>query len=373
MFSLIKKVLILAIIFFISSTSNLNAQNITHTDDDYLKAKVLDVLDEQTKTIEGSQEYSYIYQEVKLQIIGGLENGKEITVNYGDKFSLHPLQKVKKGQMVVLVRSSFADGFVEYQIVDKYRLQPIIVIAGIFFIMVLLLSGVKGFGSFLGMALSLFTIIKYIIPQILQGKDPLTLSITGSLFILFFSIYLAHGFSKQTTIALISTVLTLLLTGLLSVYFVEVLNLTGLASEETMSLQFGPTATINFKGLLLGGMIIGFLGVLDDITTGIAATVFELKKNNPKIKFDNLVKSTLNVGREHISSLVNTLVLAYAGTSLPLFLYIILNPQTYPTWFLINSEFIAEEITRTLSGSMGLLLAVPITTFMASYLATKKN
>ena len=188
------------------------------------------------------------------------------------------------------------------------------------------------------------------------------------------SIYLAHGFTKQTSVAVFSTAITLVITGFLSVLFVRLTNLSGISNEDTSSLLFGgPTATINYKGLLLGGMIIGFLGVLDDITTGMSATVFELKKVNSKLKFHEIIKSSLNVGVEHISSLVNTLVLAYAGSSLPVFLYLVLNPQGYPVWFMVNSEFIAEEIVRTMVGSIGLLFAVPITTIMASYFVTRDS
>lgn len=145
-----------------------------------------------------------------------------------------------------------------------------------------------------------------------------------------------------------------------------------MGSDEATSLLFGETSNINFKGLLLGGMIIGFLGVLDDITTSLSATVFELKRVNPKLNFKGLVQSALKIGNEHISSLVNTLVLAYAGASLPLFLFIVLNPQEYPLWFIINSELISEEIVRTLVGSIGLLFAVPITTLLAAWVNARK-
>jgi len=255
----------------------------------------------------------------------------------------------------------------QYQIIDKYRLNELIYIGLLFLALVLLLSRWKGVGSFLGMVLSLLVIVKFIVPQILAGMDPLFISIVGAIFILITSIYLAHGFSRQTTVAVVATSLTLIVTGFLSVVFVNITNLSGLASEDALSLQFGPTVSINFRGL-----IIGFLGVLDDITTGLAATVFTLKKVNPRMKLEELIKSSLNIGREHISSLVNTLVLAYAGASLPLFLFIVLNPQSYPLWFIVNSEFIAEEIVRTLVGSIGLLCAVPVTAVIAAWVV-KKN
>lgn len=335
------------------------------------KAQVVEIVDEGTKQFEGIDQ-SFPYLTVKLKLLDGQDTGKEVTVDYGGQFTLKDSQKVKEGQTVVLTKIDGPNGL-QYQIIDKYRINELAFIALLFLVLVLLLSRWKGVGSFFGMILSLGVIVKFIVPQILAGHDPLLVSIAGSVFILITTIYLAHGFSKQTTIAVVATALTLILTGFLSVAFVNLTNLTGLASEDAFSLQFGPTASINFKGLLLGGMIIGFLGVLDDVTTGLAATVFELKKVNPRLKIGQLISSSLNVGREHISSLVNTLVLAYAGASLPLFLFIVLNPQGYPMWFVINSEFIAEEVVRTLVGSIGLLCAVPITAVLAAWVVEKNR
>ena len=340
------------------------------TNENLVKALVVEIVEEGEKTIDVySEKYTNVYQIVRLKILDGEDTGIETVIDHGGTFSVHPSALVKEGQIVVLTQTETPDGL-QYQIIDKYRLNELGMIALFFLFLVLVLSRWKGVGSFLGMILSLLVIVKFIVPQILAGKDPLFISIIGSVFILVTTIYLAHGFSKQTTTAVVSTALTLIMTGLLSVAFVSLTSLSGLADEDASTLLFGPTSTINFKGLLLGGMIIGFLGVLDDVTTGIAATVFELKKVNSKLKMGKLITSSMNVGREHISSLVNTLVLAYAGASLPLFLYIILNPQGYPMWFVINSELIAEEIVRTLVGSIGLLFAVPITAVLAAWVTT---
>lgn len=365
--------LFFAIVFTTMSVNSVFAEE-SSPKETFTKAQVIEIEDEGTREIEGFDgKYTNPYQKVNLKILDGIDTNKDVTVDYTG-MSVSSFQKVKVGQLVVLNQVEVADGTLEYQIIDKVRTNELVLIGLLFVFLVIILSRWKGVGSILGMLFSLAVILKYIIPQILAGKDPLAVSIIGSIAILVTSIYLAHGFSRQTTIAVISTSLTLIITGFLSVFFVNLTNLSGISNEDTSALLFGgPTATINYKGLLLGGMIIGFLGVLDDITTGLSATVFELKKVNAKLKFGELVKSALNVGVEHISSLVNTLVLAYAGASLPIFLYLVLNPQGYPVWFMINSEFIAEEIVRTLVGSIGLLFAVPITTIMASYYVSKKR
>lgn len=275
--------------------------------------------------------------------------------------------------MVVLSKFENPGTEARYIIADKYRLNMLIWMAAGFFILVLAVSGKKSFGALLGLIFSLLVIVKFIVPQILAGQDPLFISIAGALVILFATLYLAHGLTRQTTIALISTFITLVITGILSVLAVNISHLTGMGSEEAYSLQLGLTTTINLQGLLLGGIIIGALGVLDDITTTQTAAVFEIAKHNSKQTFNELLNSGLNIGKEHISSLVNTLVLAYAGASLPIFILFVFNPKRVPLEIILNGEMIAEEIIRTLAGSAGLVLAVPISTALAAWSITKNR
>jgi uncharacterized membrane protein len=310
------------------------------------------------------------YQVVKIKILDGKDSGREITVEHGKLSTIREAQKVKVGEKVVLLKLSTPGG-IKYQIVDKYRLDKLFPIIIFFFVLILILSRLKGLGSIIGLAISIAVIMMFIVPQILVGRDPLLISIVGSLFIMTTTIYLAHGFSRKTHVALASTFISLVLTGILAYLFVEVSKLSGLGSDGATALSIGQTENINFKGLLLGGIIIGALGVLDDITTSLSAVIEELKKANPKFTFIQLIKSGLRVGSEHISSLVNTLVLAYAGASLPLFLFLILNPLQHPFWAILNSEIIVEEIIRTLAGSIGLVLAVPITTLLAAWIVSK--
>ena len=157
----------------------------------------------------------------------------------------------------------------------------------------------------------------------------------------------------------------------LSSLFVKLTFLNGLGSEDAASLRFGATGNIDFRGLLLGGILIGALGVLDDVTTGLSASVFELNKANPTLKFGALFASGLSIGKEHISSLVNTLVLAYAGSALPIFLMITLNVNKSPLWLILNDQLIIEEVVRTLAGSIGLVAAVPLTTLFATFYITE--
>ncbi len=335
--------------------------------DEFFKAEVIQIIKD------GEKQFGQIknpYQEVKLKILDSDQKDKEITVEHGSTFRLQDKQKVKVGEKIVLLKSTNASGEASYHITDKYRLDNIYIFIILFLGLVLVISRWKGLGSIIGLAVSFIVIIGFIIPRILQGQDPVLISILGSGFIMFTTIYLAHGFSKKTTIALISTFITLVVTGLIGLLAVSSTKLTGLGSEAAYSLTFG-FQNINLNGLLLGGLIIGALGVLDDITTAQAAAVFELKKANSSLKFGELFTRGLTIGKEHISSLVNTLVLAYTGASLPIFIILVLNPNQQPLWLLLNSETIMEEVVRTLSGSIGLTLAVPITTLLAAWYAAK--
>lgn len=327
--------------------------------EEYLKGYITDIVREEVQEQSG---YKVAIQVVKVK----LETGQEIQINYGDNMTLSESQKVNLGQSVVISKLQTPNGE-RYQIIDTYRLPWTAAAIGAFFLLVILLSRLKGVGAISGMIISIGIIVLYIVPQILSGQDPLLVGILGSIFIMLSTMYIAHGFSSKTTIALISTGLCLVVTGILSVVAVDVTRLTGLGSDDAVSLLLGPTQNLNYKGLLLTGIIIGALGVLDDITTSLTASIFEIQKTNPNISFSKLVYSALEIGKEHIASLVNTLVLAYAGASLPIFLIIILNPNNTPLWVILNSELLIEEVIRTVIGSMGLVIAVPITTYLASW------
>lgn len=330
-----------------------------------ITAKVIQIVSEGNIVVSG---FNNPYQTVKIKLL----DGTELTIDYGKTSSIRKEQKVQVGQTVV-VKKYISKQNTQYQIIDSYRLDIILYITIFFFLLVIALSRWKGIGSIIGLFISIGVIAFFIVPQILAGEDPLLVSIVGSVIIMTTSIYFAHGFSKKTTVALFATSASLLLSGILAVLFVYFTKLTGFGNDDVYSLQFGQTQIINARGLLLGGIIIGSLGVLDDITTGLTATVFELAKVNPNLSFTSLAKSALRIGNEHVSSLVNTLVLAYAGAALPLFLIIILNPTKQPLWVIINSELIAEEIVRTLAGSIGLVVSVPITIVLSAWVVKRSS
>lgn len=330
--------------------------------EDYFRAEVVEILSEEKANVAG---FDAPVQSLGLTIETGYEKGKDISTQYvlnrnGGKESLRP------GDKVVLYKATFGGDVEQYQIIDKYRIDFVLYVFLLFLISVILMSGKKGIGSIIGMGFSLFVLIGIIAPLIIAGHNPLLVSIGGALLIMLVSIYLAHGISKQTTSAVVSTFVSLVLSGALSFVFVQATSLTGVGNEASYSLLFG-LSDIDLKGLLLGGIIIGTLGILDDVTTSQAAVVFELYKTNQKLSYGSLVKKGLSVGREHITALVNTLFLVYAGVSLGLFVIFVLNPLNQPAWVLLNYQSMSEEIIRTLSGSLGLIFAVPISTLIAAF------
>lgn len=306
------------------------------------------------------------FQLVKVEIADGPDQGKLFEHEYQLSQSREDREKLKVGEKVVVVKVTRSnDKEPEFFVAEKYRLNSVYWVFFLFFALAIFFGRKKGFSSIIGLAFSLLIIVKFIIPQIGAGHSPLLISLAGGLGILFVSLYVAHGFNKRTHIAMVGTAITLALSTLFALWSVSFAKLFGLGSEDALSLLQGPFAKLNFQGLLLGGILIGTLGLLDDITTAQSAIVQELHQANPSLTIAELYKRGLSVGKEHISSLVNTLALAYAGASLPALL--VFAKADYPLWVILNSEYLAEEIIRTLVGSAALILAVPITTIIAAY------
>ncbi len=330
---------------------------------EFLRARVIDVSIREKEPIHGMGRF---VQDVTLRIITGSNEGRELTME-NTVLEGRTDMELHTGDTVVLEEWETLDGGTEYFLREQYRLPSLLILTGVFLLLAFIFGGRLGLQSVLGLGVSILILALFVVPRIIAGDNPLFIGFIGAFLIACTALYLAHGFSKKTSVALLSTLLTLLVSAILAIIFVQAASLFGLGSEEAMYLQIGPTQNINLRGLLLGGIIIGALGVLDDITTAQTATIAEIYRHNPRLKFRELYQSGTSIGREHIASLVNSLALAYVGASLPLLLLFTVN-RTAPLWVILNGEFIAEEIVRTLVGSATLLFAVPISTFLAAWL-----
>lgn len=314
---------------------------------------------DQTQTAEIGG-YSQTDQAIQVR----LSTGETVSATYVLPQGTSDERLLEIGTQVVLASQDFGSGTPEYVVTDLYRLPSLIFIFIVFIAVIVVFAGIKGATALAGLGVSIAMLLYWVVPQIAAGVNPFMVGLVGAIAIGGISIFLAHGFNRRTTLAAISMFITLGLAIVLAVSFVSLTNIFGLGSEAALELQYGVVKQINLQGLLLAGIIIGALGVLDDITTAQAAAIEELHKANPKLSFNEIYRRGMSVGREHITSLVNTLALAYAGASLPVLLLFTVYQQ--PLWVTLNGEFVAEEIVRTIIGSLALTLAVPITTFLAA-------
>ncbi len=335
--------------------------------EEILEGKILVSIKEDVITQGGQQ---YLYQKLKVLITKGSLINQEVVIEVGD-IPIVGQPKYKPGDEILVSYSKDFTGDDVFYITDFIRRQPLLWLFLIFVVLTVTIGKWRGLSSLLGLGISFLVIFVFILPQICAGRDPVFIAIIGSLLIIPFTFYLSHGFNKKTTVAVIGTFIALIITGLLAKFFVEVTRLTGYASEEAGFLHLAKEGMVNIRGLVLAGIIIGTLGVLDDITVSQSAIVQQLKAANPKISYKEQFWRAMDVGRDHIASMVNTLVLVYTGAALPLLLLFITN--SHPFTEVINYEIIAEEIIRTLVGSVGLIAAVPITTFLAVNFITKKD
>lgn len=345
--------------FFFFTFQQANSEELTRDISETVRAKVLEVTNERIENIDDTG-IKYTNQTIKIEILEGEQKNKILTIENesillkeGDRFFLnHSIEGLSKVE--------------SYIVMDIDRRPVIYFFIALFIAVILIFSGKQGLRSLLGLAGSFFVILYVLIPSLLNGYPPILTSIAVATTILFLAIFFTHGFNRVSTVAFSGTVIAVMLTGILAYLGVIVANFTGFATEEAFYLNLNTKGTLDFTGLLLGGIMIGVLGVLDDIAVTQAAVVRELYNSAPHLSRKEVYRKALGVGKEHVGALVNTLALAYTGASLPLLLLFSSSNTTGIS--IINQEIFATEIIRTIVGSIGLILTVPITTLLAVYL-----
>jgi uncharacterized membrane protein len=252
-----------------------------------------------------------------------------------------------------------------YSILQQQRGQPLFWMLALAAAVILVFGRWRGLSSLAGLTVSFAVLLLFVIPAILDGSSPLLVAVVGASAIMFAALYLTHGVNVHTSVAVAGTLVSLVLTGLLGALFSSLMGLTGVGSDDSSYLSATQT-NIDLRGLLLAGIVIGALGVLDDVTVTQAVTVAEMAGGGKLSRWE-LYRAATRVGRAHAASAVNTIVLAYAGTSLPLLLIVAAGSQ--PIGELLTSEFLAQEILRSAVGTIGLVASVPITTALATLVA----
>jgi uncharacterized membrane protein len=301
---------------------------------------------------------------VCIKVTARLAGGRQVTFDTTDPTG----GTFRAGQRVRLAVGEQPGQPPYYNIQDLERGRPLLVLAALFVLAVVAFGRWQGVRSLLGLGLSFVVIVAFVVPAILRGHSPVLVAVTGAMAIMLVSLYLSHGTGPKTTAAVVGTALALGLTTALAIAFVAATSLTGLASEEALNANFA-VGGLSLRGLLLAGIIIGGLGVLDDVTMSQASLVTELHQANPAAGFATLVGSALRVGRDHIAATVNTLFLAYAGAALPLLILFVTGQDSLGT--VATTELVAVEVVRALCGSVGLIAAVPLTTMLAALVATE--
>lgn len=358
-----KIILVLALIQMVPlaciAEAVLLSDEVTHA-----KAEVLEIITEGDELIPGTQTNEH-FQTIRVKIVEGDEAGKVVTVE-NDFLSLEP------GDVFYLMKRVRADdGVVLYSVSEPDRLPAVIFFVIAFVVLVFVFGGIQGVRGLLSLIGSLFLILYVLLPGILGGYSPITISLGVSALIIIVGSYITHGFNKTTSSAVVGMIATVTLTGFLAFWAVHWAKLSGFSSDEAVYLNFSTAGSIDFIGLLLGGILIGLLGVLYDVAIGQAISVEELHRIAPHVPRTTIYARAVRIGREHIGALVNTLAIAYVGVSLPLLL-LYLHSVDGSLAFTINREIFATEIIRTMIGSIGLVLAVPITTAISTLMLIKK-
>ena len=364
-------IFLLAILFFpviVNAQADLTSET--------FEARVLEVVEQ--RHIDQENGKDSLQQNLKMIGLSGSWENKEFEYQGISEINVLSLSSTifKPGDKVLVNWSKDIDGNDDFYIQNFIRRGYLYWLALIFAIVIIAVGRKKGFRSLISLTITFLVIIKFIIPRIIAGNNPLFIAIIGSLAILSLIIYITEGINRKSHLAVISIAISLVITFVISYAFVFLTRLTGFASEEA-SFLVGTHGVniIDFRGLLLAGILIGTLGVLDDVILGQLEAVNQIKLLNKNLSTYKVIKSANEIGRTHLSSMVNTLFLTYAGASLPLLILFAINPTGTVTFaHALDNEAVATEVVRTLTGSIGLILAFPITTWLGAYfLKTEKN
>jgi uncharacterized membrane protein len=300
-------------------------------------------------------------QIVTAELSSGPDDGD--TIDFEVRATQFEVPELEPGDEVVLLDVATSPAQYRYSFVDFQRSTPLLWLVAAFVVVVVAFGRWKGVRALVGLAASAAVLIAFLVPALLRDEPAVPVALVATVAIGFLALYLAHGVNTGTTVALAGTLVSLALTSALAFGVAAATNLTGLADGRSQTLRVTAEA-LDLRGLLVAGIVVGALGVLDDVTVSQVSIVAALRRANPGLSPRLLYREATRVGRDHVASTVNTLVLAYAGASLPLLLFFAQGDQ--PIGRLVTSELISVEVVRMLVGSIGLVASVPITTALAA-------
>lgn len=350
--------LVVSLVWIKMTTGNVVQQNVLVAENAYHHATIQSVTVVEGKDF--SQDPTIAPGAKEVQLTAKLDDGKVVSARVLDEIGAY-----KAGRRVIMQHlPSSVEGH-QWGVIDLERSDRLIWLAAIFTIAVLALMGRQGIASLVGLGVSILMIVWIVAPAVVGGHNPLLVATIGAMAVMWITLPLSHGLNWTTAAAMVGTAASLLLTVLLTIGSVYGTFITGLANEDAANLRYLITDfPLDLRGILMAGIVIGTLGVLDDVTVSQASTVAQLRAAAPNAPRTQIVAGALKVGRDHLAASVNTLFLAYAGASLPTLLLFSIGGVNFSEH--LTSETVAQEVVRALAGSIGLVAAVPLTTILAA-------
>ena len=343
----------------------------TGTVSSVIDAHVLRVVSQGTRTVGQPGIPGQPFQTVELVLDGGLYRGDHVTVEWGGRVALNANGLLSPGDRVLVSQRRGDNDTREYAIEDVVRLPSLAPFAVALVLALLVVARWQGLASLAGLGGSVAVFLLAIVPAVQRGQDPLVATLAGALGVLVIAVFVVHGFNRKSVAALIGSAACLLVVVVLAGLALAAAHITGLGSEEAVFLAVGSAGRIDLHRLVVAGIVVGSLGALVDMGIGQASATFELAAAHDEMRGRRLYGSALNVGRDHIGSLVNTLALAYFGGAMPLI--VLLSLGNLPLSLTANSETIVGSIIAVIVASVGLVLCVPITTAIAVLLVDRRR
>ena len=360
--------IIILIIFCVFFTAFLNTPVEGHEQAsiEYHRGEITEVLEKQDTQIQGLDQVQQ-YKRFEVELISTGETIKTDMSGFESEIG----ELYNEGDSIILSSYSSKDYETVYSIVSFDRQDTLIILFIIFALVALLICYKRTIGAILGLVFSFLVIFTFLIPRILEGGNPISLSIISAILIIPVIFFLSHGFNKKTNIAILSTIFALLITGVFASIFMSAAQITGFEMEEANFIRTMLDKNIRLDGLLLAGVIIATLGVLNDVTVSQVAIVQQISEVGKKISIKEIFSRSMKIGKDHMASMINTLVLVYSGASMPILIIFI--SSDLPISYILSLETISMEIIRTLVGTIGLISAIPITTFLATIFFNKEK
>lgn len=362
-------ILIVVISFFsiLQITSFTNNEPLQTTKEEIINGKILSIIAEEETTFDNRE---YLSQTLQVELTNGTVKNHIATI----ETSLTPKYqdaKYQKGDKVLVGYMNGGENNKAFYIISYARTTPLIVLVALFIVLSFIVARRKSLYALAGMGVSLLILIAFVLPSLINGSNPLLTSIIGLTVMTPALYFISNGVNLKSTIAVASTIITLSITAFFAIIFVNAMNLSGITFEEVETLLYIHDGNFDMQGILLAGILLGALGVVDDVTITQSSVTEQLYNTNKKLSRKELIGTSMSVGRDHISSIINTLILVYVGSSLATLLLFTEFPR--PLLVLINSEIVLIPIVVALIGSIGLILSIPITTVLSAVIFTRNS